>query len=86
MLLEAANFEPYSIFRTDYLGEDVWSRFLWGGRSVFALTTLATTLGVGLATGLVLAPARLTGGLTTLLFVLSKNMWRPTQEQDFKQV
>jgi hypothetical protein len=36
--------------------------------------------------GLLLAPARVSGALTTLLFVLSKNMWRPTQEQDFKQV
>jgi hypothetical protein len=27
--------------------------------------------------GLLLAPARVTGGLTTLLFVLSKNMWCP---------
>ena len=29
--------------------------------------------------GLLLAPARVTGGLTTLLFVLSKNMWCPKQ-------
>jgi peptide/nickel transport system permease protein len=51
---------PHSMFRTDYLGEDVLSRFLWGGRSVFALTTLATSLGVGLGivVGLVAAYAR----------------------------
>jgi hypothetical protein len=36
--------------------------------------------------GLLLAPARLTGGLTTLLFVLSKNMWCARQKQDFQQV
>jgi hypothetical protein len=36
--------------------------------------------------GLLLAPARVTGGLTTLLFVLSKNMWCPRQKQDFQQV
>jgi peptide/nickel transport system permease protein len=58
---------PYSIFRTDHLGQDVWSRFLWGGRSVFALTTLATSLGVGLGivVGLVAAYAR--GRLDDLL-------------------
>jgi peptide/nickel transport system permease protein len=51
---------PHSMFGTDYLGEDVLSRFLWGGRSVFALTTLATSLGVGLGivVGLVAAYAR----------------------------
>jgi peptide/nickel transport system permease protein len=51
---------PHSTFGTDYLGRDVLSRFLWGGRSVFALTTLATGLGVGLgiAVGLVAAYAR----------------------------
>jgi hypothetical protein len=37
--------------------------------------------------GLVLAPAnRATAGLTTLLFVLSKNMWCPRQKQDFQRV
>jgi hypothetical protein len=37
--------------------------------------------------GLLLAPAeRATAGLTTLLFVLSKNMWCPKQKQDFQQV
>ena len=29
--------------------------------------------------GLLLAPARVSGALTTLLFVLSKNMWCPKQ-------
>ena len=36
--------------------------------------------------GLLLAPARVSGALTTLLFVLSKNMWCPKQKQDFQQV
>jgi peptide/nickel transport system permease protein len=51
---------PHSTFGTDGLGRDVLSRFLWGGRSVFALTTLATGLGVGLGilVGLVAAYAR----------------------------
>ena len=38
------------------------------------------------AIGLLLAPARVTGGLTTLLFVLSKNMWCARQKQDFQQI
>jgi hypothetical protein len=34
---------------------------------------------------LLLAPAdRATAGLTTLLFVLSRNMWCPTQKPDFR--
>jgi hypothetical protein len=36
--------------------------------------------------GLLLAPARVSGALTTLLFVLSKNMWCPKQKQDFQQI
>ena len=37
--------------------------------------------------GLLLAPAyRATAGLTTLLFVLSKNMWCPRQKRDSQQV
>jgi peptide/nickel transport system permease protein len=31
----------------DYLGQDVWSRFLDGGRSILAVAALATLLGVG---------------------------------------
>ena len=58
---------PHSMFGTDYLGRDVLSRFLWGGRSVFLLATLATSLGVGLgiAVGLIAAYAR--GRLDDLL-------------------
>lgn len=33
---------------TDYLGQDVLSRVLWGGRSVLWISVAATTLGVGL--------------------------------------
>ena len=36
--------------------------------------------------GLLLAPVRVSGGLTTLLFVLSKNMWYARQKQDFQQI
>jgi peptide/nickel transport system permease protein len=45
---------------TDDIGRDVLSRFLWGGRSVLALSALATALGVaiGLAVGLFAAYSR----------------------------
>lgn len=45
--LAGAPFSPRSgTFRlgTDYLGEDVYSRLLWGGRSVIAFATAATLL------------------------------------------
>ena len=35
---------------------------------------------------LLLTPARVTAGLTTLLFVLSKNMWCAEQKRDFQQI
>ena len=45
---------------TDYLGRDVLSRFLWGGRSVLGLSILATVfgLGLGILVGLVSAYTR----------------------------
>jgi len=44
----------------DYLGRDVLSRFLWGGRSVLTLSLLATLMGMilGTAIGLVAAYSR----------------------------
>ncbi len=47
-------------FGTDALGRDVLSRFLWGGRSVLALSVLATAIGVffGTTIGLVAAYSR----------------------------
>jgi peptide/nickel transport system permease protein len=58
-----APFEPPSeVARlgTDNLGRDVLSRFLWGGRSVLALSALATALGaaLGIAVGLLAAYSR----------------------------
>jgi peptide/nickel transport system permease protein len=52
---------------TDYFGQDVLSRFLWGGRSVLALSILSTILGVvlGVAVGLTAAYGR--GRLDDLL-------------------
>jgi peptide/nickel transport system permease protein len=45
---------------TDSIGRDVLSRFLWGGRSVLALTALSTALGavLGIAVGLLAAYSR----------------------------
>ncbi len=45
---------------TDTLGRDVLSRFLWGGRSVLALSALATGIGLvlGVAVGLLAAHSR----------------------------
>jgi peptide/nickel transport system permease protein len=37
-----------ALFGTDQLGQDVWSRFLYGGRSILVLAVLSTILGVGL--------------------------------------
>jgi peptide/nickel transport system permease protein len=56
-------FEPPSdeaSLGTDNLGRDVLSRFLWGGRSVLALSALATVLGsaLGIAAGLFAAYSR----------------------------
>ncbi len=47
-------------FGADFLGRDVLSRFLWGGRSVLALSILATLMGfvLGTAIGLVAAYSR----------------------------
>jgi peptide/nickel transport system permease protein len=44
-------------FGTDHLGQDVWSRFLDGGREILILAILATLLGlaVGIALGLLAA-------------------------------
>ena len=45
---------------TDYLGRDVLSRFLWGGRSVLGLSILATVFGLcfGILIGLISAYTR----------------------------
>ena len=47
-------------FGTDHIGQDVWSRFLWGGREVLGMAFAATALGLvlGVVVGLVAAYAR----------------------------
>jgi peptide/nickel transport system permease protein len=49
-----------ALFGTDYIGQDVWSRFLWGGREILVMATLATAVGLilGTAVGLTAAYAR----------------------------
>lgn len=50
----------HALFGMDGLGRDVLSRFLWGGRSVLAMSLAATVLGLvaGIAVGLTAAYAR----------------------------
>ena len=49
-----------ALFGTDYLGQDVWSRFLWGGREILVMAVLATAMGLvlGAAIGLTAAYSR----------------------------
>jgi peptide/nickel transport system permease protein len=58
----APNSPPSSkaLFGTDHIGQDVWSRFLWGGREILVMAVLATVLGLvlGAAVGLTAAYAR----------------------------
>jgi peptide/nickel transport system permease protein len=51
---------PGALFGTDHLGQDVWSRFLYGGRSILTLAVLSTALGLllGVTIGLVAAYSR----------------------------
>jgi peptide/nickel transport system permease protein len=47
-------------FGTDHIGQDVWSRFLWGGREVLGMAVAATVIGLvlGGVVGLVAAYSR----------------------------
>jgi peptide/nickel transport system permease protein len=49
-----------TVFGTDYLGYDVLSRFLYGGRSILVIAVISTAIGVvlGVVIGLVAAYAR----------------------------
>jgi peptide/nickel transport system permease protein len=48
------------VFGTDYLGQDVWSRFLYGGRSILITAVVSTGIGliIGAAIGLIAAYSR----------------------------
>ena len=39
--------DGYGLFGLDHESRQVWSRFLWGGRSVFGLSAAATAIGIG---------------------------------------
>lgn len=56
----APNSSSVGTFGTDHLGQDVLSRFLWGGRSILGIATAATLIGLvlGVLVGLVSAYAR----------------------------
>ncbi len=58
---------PGTWLGTDYFGQDVWSRFLYGGRSILFLATMSTLIGFvfGSAVGLIAAYNR--GRLDDLL-------------------
>jgi peptide/nickel transport system permease protein len=47
-------------FGTDHIGQDVWSRFLWGGREVLGMAVAATAIGLvlGAFVGLISAYSR----------------------------
>jgi peptide/nickel transport system permease protein len=48
------------LFGTDHLGQDVWSRFLWGGGQLLAVSAIATIVGLvlGVLVGLISAYSR----------------------------
>jgi peptide/nickel transport system permease protein len=56
----APNSTSVGTFGTDHLGQDVLSRFLWGGRSILAISAAATLIGLvgGVIIGLVAAYSR----------------------------
>ena len=52
---------PGTLLGTDYFGQDVLSRFLFGGRTILILAVIATTIGITLGTTLGLTAAYLRG-------------------------
>jgi peptide/nickel transport system permease protein len=59
------------LFGADGLGQDVWSRFLDGGRSILILSVLATVLGVGAGVLIGLSAALSRGRLDDILMRLT---------------
>jgi peptide/nickel transport system permease protein len=56
-----------ALFGTDHLGQDVWSRFLDGGRTILILATASTLLGLALGTSIGLLAAYSRGLLDDVL-------------------
>ncbi len=54
-------------FGTDHLGQDVWSRFLDGGREILLLASAATLLGLAIGTSFGLLAAYSKGALDDIL-------------------
>ncbi len=52
---------PGTLLGTDYFGQDVLSRFLFGGRTILILAVIATSIGITLGTTLGLSAAYLSG-------------------------
>ena len=58
---------PGTVFGTDYFGQDVFSRFLFGGRSILLLALAATSIGIVLGTTLGLIAAYNRGRLDEVI-------------------
>lgn len=58
---------PGTVFGTDYFGQDVFSRFLFGGRSILLLALAATSIGIVLGTSLGLIAAYNRGRLDEVI-------------------
>jgi peptide/nickel transport system permease protein len=65
----APNSPPSSeaLFGGDNLGRDVWSRFLYGGRTVLGMSFAATIIGVGLGLVVGLTAAHMSGTVDEVL-------------------
>ncbi|WP_040159105.1 ABC transporter permease [Nigerium massiliense] len=60
-----------SFLGTDYIGQDVWSRVLYGGRSVLVIALLATLLGVAIGVLLGVLAAYVGGWLDEIVMRLN---------------
>lgn len=58
---------PGTLFGTDFLGQDVWSRFLFGGRSILFLAATSTLIGVLMGAALGVLAAYVKGALGALI-------------------
>jgi peptide/nickel transport system permease protein len=59
------------LFGSDSLGRDVWSRFLYGGRTVLGMSIASTIIGVGLGLTIGLAAAYFRGWVDEVLMRIS---------------
>jgi peptide/nickel transport system permease protein len=58
---------PGTLFGTDFLGQDVWSRFLLGGRSILLLAAVSTAIGVSVGAILGTFSAYVKGRLSSVI-------------------